>query len=385
MRFSGAIRSKLPNQGTTIFSVMTALARQHGAINLAQGFPDFNMPAKLIDLTASHMRSGHNQYAPMQGVPALREAIAQKVEMLYSAKYDPESEVTVTAGATQALFTAITALVAEGDEVIILEPAYDCYVPAIELAGGVPVFVQMDLRSQNLVDWERMKKLVNQRTRMIIINTPHNPSGRVLTAEDLARLQKLTDKTDIVILSDEVYEHIIFDGMEHQSVARYPKLAERSLIVSSFGKTYHNTGWKVGYVLGPQELMREFRKTHQFNVFSVNTPVQFALADFVPEAEHYAGLHQFYQEKRDRFVDLLRGSRLKLRPSNGTYFQVVDYSDVSDEKDVDFAQRITREHGVAAIPVSVFYHRPDKVNLLRFCFAKEDDTLQRAAEKLHKL
>lgn len=385
MRFSGAIRSKLPNQGTTIFSVMTALARQHGAINLAQGFPDFNMPAKLIDLTASHMRSGHNQYAPMQGVPALREAIAQKVEMLYSAKYDPESEVTVTAGATQALFTAITALVAEGDEVIILEPAYDCYVPAIELAGGVPVFVQMDLRSQNLVDWERMKKLVNQRTRMIIINTPHNPSGRVLTAEDLARLQKLTDKTDIVILSDEVYEHIIFDGMEHQSVARYPKLAERSLIVSSFGKTYHNTGWKVGYVLGPQELMREFRKTHQFNVFSVNTPVQFALADFVPEAEHYAGLHQFYQEKRDRFVDLLRGSRLKLRPSNGTYFQVVDYSDVSDEKDVDFAQRITREHGVAAIPVSVFYHRPDKVNLLRFCFAKEDHTLQRAAEKLHKL
>jgi methionine aminotransferase len=385
MRFSGAIRSKLPNQGTTIFSVMTALARQHGAINLAQGFPDFNMPAKLIDLTASHMRSGHNQYAPMQGVPALREAIAQKVEMLYSAKYDPESEVTVTAGATQALFTAITALVAEGDEVIILEPAYDCYVPAIELAGGVPVFVQMDLRSQNLVDWERMKKLVNQRTRMIIINTPHNPSGRVLTAEDLARLQKLTDKTDIVILSDEVYEHIIFDGMEHQSVARYPKLAERSLIVSSFGKTYHNTGWKVGYVLGPQELMREFRKTHQFNVFSVNTPVQFALADFVPEAEHYTGLHQFYQEKRDRFVDLLRGSRLKLRPSNGTYFQVVDYSDVSDEKDVDFAQRITREHGVAAIPVSVFYHRPDKVNLLRFCFAKEDDTLQRAAEKLHKL
>lgn len=369
MRFSGAIRSKLPNQGTTIFSVMTALARQHGAINLAQGFPDFNMPAKLIDLTASHMRSGHNQYAPMQGVPALREAIAQKVEMLYSAKYDPESEVTVTAGATQALFTAITALVAEGDEVIILEPAYDCYVPAIELAGGVPVFVQMDLRSQNLVDWERMKKLVNQRTRMIIINTPHNPSGRVLTAEDLARLQKLTDKTDIVILSDEVYEHIIFDGMEHQSVARYPKLAERSLIVSSFGKTYHNTGWKVGYVLGPQELMREFRKTHQFNVFSVNTPVQFALADFVPEAEHYAGLHQFYQEKRDRFVDLLRGSRLKLRPSNGTYFQVVDYSDVSDEKDVDFAQRITREHGVAAIPVSVFYHRPDKVNLLRFCLS----------------
>jgi len=385
MRFSGAIRSKLPNQGTTIFTVMTALARQHGAINLAQGFPDFSMPEKLIELTATHMHSGHNQYAPMQGVPALRDAIAHKVEVLYSAKYDPESEVTVTAGATQALFTAITALVAEGDEVIVLEPAYDCYVPAIELAGGVPVFVQMDLRGQNLVDWERMKKLVNQRTRMIIINTPHNPSGRVLSAEDMVRLQKLTDKTDIVILSDEVYEHIIFDGMEHQSVARYPKLAERSLIVSSFGKTYHNTGWKVGYVLGPLELMREFRKTHQFNVFSVNTPVQYALSEFLPETEHYTRLHQFYQEKRDRFVNLLRGSKLKLRPSSGTYFQLVDYSDISDEKDFDFAQRLTKEHGVAAIPVAVFYHKPDKVNLLRFCFAKEDDTLQRAAEKLHKL
>ena len=385
MRFSGAIRSKLPNQGTTIFTLMSALAREHGAINLAQGFPDFSMPERLIELTAHHMRSGHNQYAPMQGVPGLRDAIAQKVESLYSAKYDPDTEVTVTAGATQAIFTAITALVADGDEVIVLEPAYDCYVPAIELAGGVPVFVQMDLRGQSLVDWERLKKLVNQRTRMIIINTPHNPSGRVLTAEDMARLQKLTDKTDIIILSDEVYEHIIFDGMEHQSVARYPRLADRSLIVSSFGKTYHNTGWKVGYLLAPQELMHEFRKTHQFNVFSVNTPVQHALGQFMSETERYTGLSGFYQEKRDRFVNLLKGSRLKLSPSSGTYFQLVDYSDVSDERDIDFAQRLTKEIGVAAIPVSVFYHRPDKVNLLRFCFAKGDDTLVRAAEKLHRL
>lgn len=385
MRFPGAVRTKLPKQGTTIFSVMSALAREHGAINLSQGFPDFAMPDRLIDLTVKHMRSGHNQYAPMQGLVSLREALARKIETLYSASYNPDTEITVTAGATQAIFTAITALVGEGDEVIVLEPAYDCYVPAIELAGGVPVFVPMDLRGPNVVDWERLKKLVNQRTRMIIINTPHNPSGRVFTAEDMAKLQRITDRSDIIILSDEVYEHILFDGMEHQSVARFPKLAERALIVSSFGKTYHNTGWKVGYIAGPDELMREFRKTHQFNVFSVNTPVQHALADYLNEPQHFEALSGFYQQKRDLFASLIKGSRFKLRPSAGTYFQLLDFADISTEKDTEYAIRLTQEAGVAAIPISVFYHKPEKCSLLRFCFAKEDTTLQRAAEKLRAL
>ncbi len=384
MKFPGSIHSKLPKVGTTIFAVMSGLARETGAVNLSQGFPDFSIPDRLVELTHAYMRKGWNQYSPMQGVPALRQKLAEKIEQLYSASYDPETEITVTAGATQAIFTAISAFVNEGDEVIIFEPAYDCYVPAIEIHGGKPAYVQMNL-SGELIDWEKVKRLINQRTRMIIINTPHNPSGRVMTAADMMKLQKLTDNTDIIILSDEVYEHIIFDGMEHQSVARYPKLAERSIIVSSFGKTYHNTGWKMGHVMAPAELMKEFRKVHQFNVFSVNTPAQHALAEFLDDRDHYLELGAFYQQKRDTFNRLLQGSNFKIRPSEGTYFQLLDYSSISDEKDTDYAIRLTKEVGVASIPVSVFYNQKNADKFLRFCFAKEDETLEKAAEKLIKL
>jgi methionine transaminase len=384
MEFPGVIRSKLPSVGTTIFTVMSGLANEHGAINLSQGFPDFPIPDRLRELVSEHMLKGHNQYAPMSGLLALREAISKKVEEMYSAKYDPQDEVTVTAGATQAIFTAIIALVQEGDEVIVLEPAYDCYVPAIELAGGKAIFVPMEL-SGDLVDWERVKRLVNQRTRMIIINTPNNPTGRILSAQDMTKLQKLTERTDIIILSDEVYEHIVFDGYEHQSVSRFPKLAERAVVVSSFGKTYHCTGWKVGHVLAPKELMKEFRKSHQFNVFCVNTPVQHALAEFLEEKEHYLGLGEFYRAKRNYFLGMLQGSRFKIRPSQGTYFQLLDFSAISKEKDIDFAVRLTKEHGVASIPLSVFYHKATEVNHLRFCFAKEDETLEKAAEILTRL
>lgn len=384
MKFPGSIHSKLPKVGTTIFAVMSGLARETGAVNLSQGFPDFSIPNRLVELTHSYMMRGFNQYSPMQGVPALREKLAEKVEELYTAKYNPDTEITVTAGATQAIYTAISAFVNEGDEVIIFEPAYDCYDPAIEIHGGKTMYIQMNL-SGELIDWEKVKKLISQRTRMIIINTPHNPSGRVMSAADMLKLQKLTDGTDIIILSDEVYEHIIFDKMEHQSVARYPKLAERSIIVSSFGKTYHNTGWKMGHVLAPEELMKEFRKVHQFNVFSVNTPAQHALAEFLDDREHYLELGAFYQEKRDTFRRLLQGSNFKIRPSEGTYFQLLDYSKISEEKDTDYAIRLTKEVGVASIPVSVFYHEKNTDKFLRFCFAKEDETLEKAAEKLMKL
>jgi methionine aminotransferase len=384
MQFPGVIRSKLPNVGTTIFTVMSGLAKEYGAINLSQGFPDFNIPDRLSQLVTEHMLKGHNQYAPMQGLVELREAIALKVEELYSARYDPQEEITITAGATQAIFTAIMALVREGDEVIVLEPAYDCYVPAIELAGGKAIYVPMEPQG-DLIDWERVKRLVNQRTRMIIINTPNNPTGRILNAQDMVKLQKLTEGTDIIVLSDEVYEHIVFDGYEHQSVARYPKLADRSIVVSSFGKTYHCTGWKVGHVLAPKELTKEFRRTHQFNVFSVNTPIQYALAEFLSEKDHYLQLGAFYKEKRNHFLNLLQGSRFKIRPSEGTYFQLLDYAAISDEKDTEFAKRLTKEKGVAGIPLSVFYHKPTDGTYLRFCFAKEEETLKRAAEILTRL
>ena len=384
MKFPGSIHSKLPKVGTTIFSVMSGLARETGAVNLSQGFPDFDIPNRLVELTHSYMKKGFNQYSPMPGVSALREALAKKVEELYTAKYDPDTEITVTAGATQAIYTAISAFVSEGDEVVIFEPAYDCYVPAIEVHGGIPVYVQMNL-SGELIDWDNVQKLVNQRTRMIIINTPHNPSGRVMNAQDMRKLEKLTDGTDIIVLSDEVYEHIIFDGMEHQSVARFPKLAERSIVISSFGKTYHNTGWKIGHTMAPKELMSEFRKVHQYNVFSVNTPAQFALADFLEDKGHYLELGAFYQEKRDYFNTLLQGSNFKIKPSEGTYFQLLDYSKISDEQDTDYAVWLTKEVGVASIPVSVFYHEKNEDRFLRFCFAKENETMEKAAEKLIKL
>ena len=383
-KYPSTIHSKLPAVQTSIFAVMTKLANEHQAINLSQGFPGFDCAPELISLVEKHLHRGQNQYAPMPGILSLREAIAQKTEEMYSMVYDPETEITVTAGATQALYTAINAIVREGEEVIIIEPAYDSYLPAIEMAGGKAVFFQLDPQSFK-INWNEFQKLVNPRTRMIIINTPHNPTGSMLNAADIQRLEKLTQNTDIIILSDEVYEHILFDGYEHQSVARFPKLAQRSVIISSFGKTYHTTGWKLGYCLAPANLMAEFRKVHQYLVFSVNTPLQYAYADFLKEKDRYLHLPAFYQEKRDFFNRLFEGSRFSFQPSAGTYFQLLNYQAISNEKDVDFARLLTIEHGVASIPVSVFYHKVVDNKLLRFCFAKNNDELERAAEKLIKL
>ncbi len=383
-KFPSTIASKLPAIQTSIFSVMTKLAQESKAINLSQGFPGFDCAPELIGLVEKYMRKSLNQYAPMPGVQVLREAISRKTEAMYSIYYDPETEITVTSGATQALFTAIAAIVRDGDEVIVIEPAYDSYVPAIELAGGKPLFFQLHPDDFS-INWVEFQKLVNQRTRMILINTPHNPTGSTLSAADMLKLEKLTHKTDIVILSDEVYEHILFDKLEHQSVARYPKLAERSLIVSSFGKTFHTTGWKIGYCLAPANLMAEFRKVHQFLVFSSNTPIQYAIAEYLENKETYLNLPDFYQKKRDYFNALFAQTKFGIKPSQGSYFQLLDYSKISKERDTDFAIRLTKEFGVASIPVSVFYHKNTESKFLRFCFAKEENELEMAAEKLLKL
>jgi methionine aminotransferase len=382
--YPSLIRSKLPKVGTTIFTVMSQLANEHNAINLSQGFPNFECLPDLISLVNKHMKKGHNQYAPMPGIMPLREVIAAKMETLYSAKYDPDKEITITSGGTQAIYTAITATIKEGDEVIIFEPAYDCYVPAIELNGGIPLFVSLKTTDYT-IDWNQVKKLISQRTKMIIINTPHNPTGAIMTAKDMQMLEKLTNNTDIIILSDEVYEHIIFDGYEHQSVSRYPNLANRSFIVFSFGKTYHNTGWKMGYCLAPENLMAEFRKVHQFLVFSANTPIQYALAEHMQNTDAYMQLNAFYQEKRDYFINLLKGSNFKITPSLGSYFQLLNYSKITDEKDTEYAIRLTKENGIASVPTSVFYHKPTDNKMLRFCFAKTNETLEKAAEKLCKI
>lgn len=381
--FHGSIASKLPKVGTTIFTTMSALAQEHGALNMAQGFPDFVCSPKLIERVNHHMNEGLNQYAPMAGVMALREKIAQKTEELYTAVYNPETEITVTPGATLAIYAAISAVVREGDEVIILEPAYDCYLPAVELNGGRPVFAELKFPNYQ-VDWDEVRKLITFKTKMIIINTPHNPTGMAFSALDMQKLQKLTENSDIVILSDEVYEHILFEGLEHQSVARYPKLAERSFIISSFGKTYHNTGWKMGYCLAPANLMKEFRKIFQFMVFSVNTPIQYALADFMEERDEYLKLQSFYQEKRDVFQKAVKGSKWRILACQGSYFQMLGYEKITHEADQDYARRLVKEHKIAAIPPSSFYRKGIDHHVLRFCFAKEDETLLRAAEILHK-
>jgi methionine aminotransferase len=363
---------------------MSALAAEHNAINLSQGFPGFDCDSKLKDLVTKAIAGANNQYAPMAGVMSLREAIAEKTEQLYGALYNPETEITITAGATQAIYTAISALVKEGEEVIVIEPAYDSYVPAIELAGGKPVFFQLQPDDFS-INWSEFIKLINPRTRMIILNSPHNPTGSVISQNDISQLEKLTKNTDIIILSDEVYEHILFDGHTHLSMCRFPLLAERSIIVSSFGKTYHTTGWKLGYCLAPANLMKEFRKVHQFIVFSVNTPVQMAYAEYLKNRSAYLELSAFYEQKRNFFNRLFEGSRFTIQPSAGTYFQLLGYSSISKEDDVGFARRLTTEHGVASIPVSVFYHKKTDSRLLRFCFAKNDEELERAAEKLRNL
>jgi methionine aminotransferase len=378
------LTSRLPQVGTTIFSVMSALAQQHGALNLSQGFPDFDAPAELLALLDQHARAGHNQYAPMTGVPVLREAIAAKVSALYGAAYDVDAEITVTAGATQAIFTAVAALVHPGDEVIVFTPVYDSYAPSVELQGGKVVYAHLTLPDYR-PDWDEVARLITPRTRMIMLNSPHNPTGTVWTAEDMARLEALVKDTDIVLLSDEVYEHMVFDQARHESVLRYPGLAERSIVVSSFGKTYHITGWKVAYCLAPRELMAEFRKAHQFIVFTVHAPSQYALADFMKKPGWYEQLKALYQGKRDIFRQALAGSRFELLPCQGTYFQCVKYAALSDEGDRAFVERLTREHGVAAIPVSAFYPDGADHGVIRFCFAKSAATLEQALERLIKL
>ena len=375
------IDSRFPAMGTTIFTVMSRLAAECGAVNLSQGFPDFQAEPALFDAVHRHMCAGRNQYAPMAGVPELRQAIVDKVAALYGPRFDVESEVTVTAGATQAIFTAIAAFIRPGDEVIVFEPVYDSYVPAIETVGGTAVFAQLKFPDY-APDWAQVRALVTPRTRLIIINSPHNPTGSLLTATDLDALAAIVRDSNIVVLSDEVYEHIVFDGQKHASVCGHAELAERSLVVSSFGKTYHITGWKIGYVVGPAALMAEFRKVHQFNVFTVHTPSQLALAEYMQDATRHLSLAAFYEEKRNFFRALLAATPFKLLPCRGTYFQLASYADVSDLPDRAFAEWMTRTVGVAVIPVSVFYADGRDDRVVRFCFAKQESTLRAASERL---
>ena len=382
--YKARLDSKLPHAGTSIFAVMSKLALENGAINLSQGYPDFPTSPRLIELVHKAMMTGHNQYAPMPGIFSLREAIAEKLDRLYGTHYDPDTEITVTAGATQAIFTAIAATVRKDDEVILFAPAYDSYAPSIEANGGIPVEIEMELPSFT-IDWQKVKQSINERTRMILINTPHNPTGSVLSDQDMQQLRDLTANSSIIILSDEVYEHMIYDGQKHNSVARYPDLADRSFLVASFGKTFHNTGWKMGYCAAPHELMKEFRKIHQFNVFSVNHPMQKAISIYLKDPENYEYLPGFFEAKRNVFLEALEGSRFSFIPSKGTYFQLLGYQEISDEGDMELASRMTREHKVASIPVSAFYQNKTDNKFLRFCFAKSEETLLRGAEILRTL
>ena len=378
------ISSKLPNVDTTIFTVMSRLANTHNAINLSQGFPNYNSDQKLIDFVNKAMKSGYNQYAPMAGNLDLRLAIANKYNSLYGSSYHPEKEITITAGATQAIYCIISAFVQPNDEVIIFKPAYDCYEPAVEINGGKVIPIQLSGPDYRM-NWDEVASKISSKTKMILINSPHNPSGIIWSKKDMVQLQQLTDNTDVIVLSDEVYEHMVFDDAQHQSACLFDGLKQRSFITASFGKTFHNTGWKIGYTCGPELLMEEFRKVHQFNVFSVHHPSQKGIADYMQDANTYLGLNAFFQQKRDLFLSLIKDSRFKFKPSEGTYFQVLDYSAITDEYDVDFARRLTTEFGIASIPLSVFNenHQDDKV--LRFCFAKTDETLVKAAEILNKI
>ena len=373
------IISKLPAVGTTIFTTMSALAREYNAINLSQGFPDFDCSPKLKELANKYINSGNNQYAPMPGTIQLRERIAELLNVCYSANYNPDNEITVTAGATQAIYTAITAFIHSGDEVILFDPAYDCYAPAVELQGGKPVYSQLDSKTFS-INWQDVRSKISAKTKAILINSPHNPSGSILSANDIKELEAIVSGTNILIISDEVYEHMVFDGQRHQSVALYKSLAKRSILVSSFGKTVHTTGWKIGYVAAPSQLMTEFRKVHQFLVFVVNHPLQLALADFLADKSNYLELKNFYQQKRDLFLKLTKTSRLIPLQSLGTYFQLMSYANVSNEADTELAIRLTKEKGLASIPLSVFYSTKTDNKLLRFCFAKKDETLEQAAE-----
>ncbi len=379
---TSSIPTKLQGVGTTIFTVMSKLAQDEGAINLSQGYPDFDGPSALLERVIHYLKSGYNQYGPMAGVPMLREVVSEKVKACYGCIADPESQITITPGATEALFVAVSALIHPGDEVIILDPAYDTYDPAVRLNGGVPVHVP--LKSADFsVDWQAVEDRISARTRLLMTNTPHNPTGAAWDASDIASLREIQARYGLFVVADEVYEHIVFDGQQHESLLRYPDILERGLVISSFGKTLHTTGWRIGACVAPAPLTVEFRKIHQFVNFSTNAPLQHGIADFLRHhPEHYQDLPRFYQQKRDLFVDLLSCSRFKLYPSKGTYFQLADYSEISDEKDVDFAKRLTREIKVASVPVSVFCKELPDSRVLRFCFAKHEDTLREAAERL---
>lgn len=381
MTTAHGVRSKLPSAGVSIFTVMSRLAEEHGAINIGQGFPDFDPDPLLVEAVVRAMRDGHNQYAPMPGVLPLRQVLSRKIERLYGRRYDPVNEIVVTSGATEGLFSALTAFVHPGDEVVLFQPVYDSYVPAVQLNGGTPVFVT--LRPPHYgVDWDEVRRAITARTRVIVVNTPHNPTGTVFSAEDMRQLAAVLQGTDAIVIADEVYEHIVFDGLRHESVARYPEIADRAVVISSFGKTYHTTGWKVGYCCAPAALAAEVARVHQFVTFAVNGALQHAYAEWVEGDPLCEGLAPFYQEKRDLFRRLMEGSRFSALPCQGAFFQLMDYSAITGERDSEFALRLIREHGVAGIPLTPFLHGAEAGSIVRFCFAKRTDTLERAAERL---
>jgi methionine transaminase len=382
MTATRTLRSKLPSSGVSIFTVMTRLANEHGAINLSQGFPDFDCAPELVETVARYMREGHNQYAPMPGVLALREALSAKIESLYGRRYDPVTELTVTTGATEGLFVALTAFVHPGDEVLLFQPAYDSYTPAVQLSGGIPRYVTLRYPDYR-IDWDEVRRTISPRTRVIVLNTPHNPTGMIWTRDDIHELRGVLQATDAIVISDEVYEHIVFDGARHESLARHADVADRAVVISSFGKTYHTTGWKVGYCAAPAALTTEIQRVHQWVTFAVNGAVQMAYADMIRTDPTAADVTSFYQQRRDRFLSLVAGSRFRPLACRGTYFQMLDYSAITDEGDEAFAMRLTREHGVAAIPITPFLQAGERPGpVLRFCFAKRDETLERAAERL---
>jgi len=376
-----SINSKLPEVGTTIFSTMSALANSHNAVNLSQGFPGFEVDKKLIDLVTQHLKEGNNQYAPMPGILELRVTLSNYLTKTYGGEINPNSEITVTAGATQAIYNTISAVVSEGDEVILFSPAYDCYAPAIEVHGGIPVFIPL-LHPDYSINWEMVRQKVNAKTKLIVINSPHNPTGSLLSKFDLEQLEKITNGTEIIVISDEVYEHITFDGNKHESVLGFPELKKRAMVIYSFGKSLHVTGWKLGFCVGPDWLMKEFRKIHQYTVFSCNSPMQYAINDYIINHNPFANTSEFYERKRDLFLASIKDSRFKIIPCSGTYFQLLDYSEISDMNDVEFAKKLTIEKGIASIPLSVFYPDLEDNKVLRFCFAKEDELLIKAGKLL---
>lgn len=382
--FEGNIITKLPQTGISIFAVMSQLANEHNAVNLSQGFPDFPISAELVDLVNHYMKKGYNQYAPMPGVPELRKQISWMFNENHGVKYDADKEITITAGATQAIYTAISAFITKGDEVIIFEPAYDSYAPSVTVNGGLVKYARLQYPDYS-INWDELPRMISSNTKMIIFNSPHNPTGSVISEDDMRRLETLISGRDIIILSDEVYEHIIFDGLQHQSISRYPGLAAKSIVIGSFGKTFHTTGWKTGFVLAPEKLTAEFRKVHQFIVFAVNTPIQYAIAEYLKNPDNYKTLGGLFQKKRDYFLNAISTSKFKPIDCHGTYFQLLDYSAISDEPELEMATRLVKEYGIASVPVSPFYRTHENNHTLRFCFAKEESTIKKAADILCKI